>query len=131
MHYAWNHTGVRFAEMLPDRYKIPLGAFLVVAVLLIGGFASPESQDNTRDVLRPTKIYTSNPLISTESCCIIIWISCHHWRYVGNFAESEGKTPEQYIQKVTDHHRFEGRELAHSHSWHVRSICNSTVCATI
>ena len=50
MHFVWNHTGVRFAELFPDSYKIPLGGFVVISVLLIGSFASPESQDNTRDV---------------------------------------------------------------------------------
>lgn len=51
MHLVWENTVVRFANLLPDRYKKPLGAFVVVAVIVIGGFASPESQDNTRDVL--------------------------------------------------------------------------------
>ena len=49
MHFVWNNTGVRFAELIPDKVKIPAGALLVAAVLLIGAFASPESQDNTRD----------------------------------------------------------------------------------
>ena len=49
MHWVWNNTGVRFAGLLPDAWKIPLGATLVVAVIFIGAFASPESQDNTRD----------------------------------------------------------------------------------
>lgn len=48
MHWVWNNTGVRFATFIPDKLKIPLGALLVFAVLLIGGFASPESEDNTR-----------------------------------------------------------------------------------
>lgn len=49
MHWVWENTGVRFAELLPNRFKIPLGAVMVLAVFLIGGFASPESEDNTRD----------------------------------------------------------------------------------
>ena len=49
IHWVWEETGVRFAELLPDRFKIPLAALLVVSVFLIGGFASPESEDNTRD----------------------------------------------------------------------------------
>ena len=47
--WVWESTGVRFAELLPDRFKIPLAALLVISVFLIGGFASPESEDNTRD----------------------------------------------------------------------------------
>ena len=49
MHWVWNNTGVRFARLFPDNLKLPLGALLVVGVILIGAFASPESQDNTRD----------------------------------------------------------------------------------
>ena len=49
MHWIWNTTGVRFAGMLPEKIKIPLGAMTVIAVILIGSFASPESADNTRD----------------------------------------------------------------------------------
>ena len=47
--WAWKATGVRFAELLPDRVKIPLAALLAVSVFLIGAFVSPESEDNTRD----------------------------------------------------------------------------------
>lgn len=51
MHFIWNNTGVRVAQLVPDTYQLPLGAVVVIGVLLIGGFASPESADNTRDVL--------------------------------------------------------------------------------
>lgn len=49
MHMVWSHTGVKLAAVIPEKLKIPTGAVLVVGVMLIGGFASPESQDNTRD----------------------------------------------------------------------------------
>ena len=49
MHFVWNNTGVRVAEAVPERLKIPAGATVVVGVLLIGAFASPESRDNTRE----------------------------------------------------------------------------------
>lgn len=48
MHYVWNHTGVQVARLIPERMKIPAGAALVLAVFIVGSFASPESQDNTR-----------------------------------------------------------------------------------
>ena len=47
--WAWEEISVHFAQLLPDRYKTPLAALVVVSVFLIGGFASPESEDNTRD----------------------------------------------------------------------------------
>ncbi|KAI4232497.1 MAG: hypothetical protein L6R40_007394 [Gallowayella cf. fulva] len=49
MHFLWNNSAVKIASFVPDYFKIPAGAGIVVAVLLIGGFASPESVDNTRD----------------------------------------------------------------------------------
>lgn len=48
MHLLWDKTGVQIAHIIPDKFKIPAGAIAVVGVLLIGAFASPESQDNTR-----------------------------------------------------------------------------------
>lgn len=48
MHVIWDSTGVQIAHVVPDKFKTPAGAIVVVGVLLIGAFASPESQDNTR-----------------------------------------------------------------------------------
>ncbi|KAL1620969.1 putative h+ nucleoside cotransporter [Diplodia seriata] len=48
MHFVWNNTGVRFAALIPEKLRTPAAALLVVAVFLIGTFASPESNDNTR-----------------------------------------------------------------------------------
>ena len=47
--WAWEAISVRFTELLPDRVRIPLAALLTISVFLIGGFVSPESEDNTRD----------------------------------------------------------------------------------
>jgi concentrative nucleoside transporter, CNT family len=49
MHWTWNQTGVRFAQMIPEKFRLPLGAALTVAVILIGSFVSQESEDNTRE----------------------------------------------------------------------------------
>lgn len=62
--WTWNNTGLRFAEMIPDRLKIPLGALIVVGVMLVGGFASPESQNNTR----------ANRAVSLFGLAVIIFI---------------------------------------------------------
>lgn len=48
MHFIWNNTGVRFTNLIPERLRIPLGAALVIAVIIIGAMASPEVADNTR-----------------------------------------------------------------------------------
>jgi len=48
MHWVWNNTGVRVNTLIPEKMRIPAGALLVIAVIIIGAFASEESQDNTR-----------------------------------------------------------------------------------
>ncbi|KAL9596686.1 MAG: hypothetical protein Q9219_005645 [cf. Caloplaca sp. 3 TL-2023] len=48
MHLAWNNVAVRSISVIPEKMRLPAGAMLVVGVLLIGAFASPESRDNTR-----------------------------------------------------------------------------------
>ena len=45
----WENTGVKVANVVPEKLKIPAGAIVVIGVMLIGAFASPEGQDNTRD----------------------------------------------------------------------------------
>lgn len=49
MHLIWNNTGVRIAHMIPEKMRIPAGALLTIAVILVGAFASEESADNTRE----------------------------------------------------------------------------------
>jgi CNT family concentrative nucleoside transporter len=49
MHWVWNNTGVRFCQLIPEKLRIPLGAALVIAVIIVGAMASEESADNTRD----------------------------------------------------------------------------------
>ena len=48
MHWIWAQTGVRVAGLVPDRLKIPVSAAVVILVIMIGAFASPETHDNTR-----------------------------------------------------------------------------------
>lgn len=48
MHWVWNQTGVRFANLIPEKMRIPLGAALTISVIIVGSFASEESEDNTR-----------------------------------------------------------------------------------
>lgn len=49
MHLVWDSTAVPVVGFIPEKMRLPLGAVVVVGVLLIGAFASPESRDNTRD----------------------------------------------------------------------------------
>lgn len=63
MRLIWNNTGPRIANLVPDRLKVPFGALIVIAVMVIGAFASPESQDNTR----------SNRAVSLFGLAVIIF----------------------------------------------------------
>ena len=48
MHFVWNNTGVRITSLIPEKMRTPLGAGLSIAVIIIGAFVSPESQNNSR-----------------------------------------------------------------------------------
>ncbi|EDU47489.1 NupC Nucleoside permease [Pyrenophora tritici-repentis] len=48
MHWVWANTGTRFANLIPEKLRIPAGAALTISVMIIGSFASAESEDNTR-----------------------------------------------------------------------------------
>ena len=46
--WTWQNTGTRVYDMIPEKARVPLGALIAIAVILIGAFVSEESQDNTR-----------------------------------------------------------------------------------
>jgi concentrative nucleoside transporter, CNT family len=48
MHFVWNNTGTRVANMIPEKWRLPLGGLLTLVVICVGAFASEESADNTR-----------------------------------------------------------------------------------
>jgi CNT family concentrative nucleoside transporter len=63
MHWVWQQTGVRFASLIPEKLRIPSGAALTIAVIIVGSMASPESQDNTR----------VNRVISLVGLCVFLF----------------------------------------------------------
>ncbi|KAI4648062.1 hypothetical protein J4E93_004473 [Alternaria ventricosa] len=48
MHWVWANTGTRVANLIPEKMRIPAAAALAIAVIIVGSFASEESEDNTR-----------------------------------------------------------------------------------
>jgi CNT family concentrative nucleoside transporter len=46
--WTWKQTGSRVNSMIPEKFRLPLGAFITFAVFIVGSFASAESADNTR-----------------------------------------------------------------------------------
>ncbi|GAB1741261.1 hypothetical protein NU219Hw_g6502t1 [Hortaea werneckii] len=49
MHWVWNRTGPKATAYIPEKWRLPAGAALTVAVILAGSFGSEESADNTRE----------------------------------------------------------------------------------
>ncbi|WEW60675.1 hypothetical protein PRK78_006162 [Emydomyces testavorans] len=48
MHWIWRNSAGRFVGLIPEKLQTLAGAALVVTVILIGAFVSPEVADNTR-----------------------------------------------------------------------------------
>lgn len=48
MRWIWDKTATPIVHAIPERWRTPASALSVIAVILIGAFASPESADNTR-----------------------------------------------------------------------------------
>lgn len=48
IHFVWRNTGPKVASLIPEKLRVPAGALIVIGVMLVGAFASPESRDNTR-----------------------------------------------------------------------------------
>jgi CNT family concentrative nucleoside transporter len=48
MRWVWDHTALVVVPLIPPKLRYPAAGFLVVSVIIIGSFASPESPQNTR-----------------------------------------------------------------------------------
>ncbi|EFY86570.1 inner membrane transport protein yeiJ [Metarhizium acridum CQMa 102] len=48
IHWVWSHTALVVYELIPPAFRIPLGAFGALAVIIVGSFASEEVADNNR-----------------------------------------------------------------------------------
>ncbi|KAH8701650.1 H+/nucleoside cotransporter [Talaromyces proteolyticus] len=48
MRWTWDHTATPLVPLIPKKLRYPSAGLLVVAVILVGSFASPETPQNTR-----------------------------------------------------------------------------------
>ncbi|KAA8910271.1 NupC family nucleoside cotransporter [Sphaerosporella brunnea] len=48
LRFVWKQTGVRIMHMVPEKWRIPGGTFVVVATYMIGTFVTEETKSNTR-----------------------------------------------------------------------------------
>jgi CNT family concentrative nucleoside transporter len=46
--WVWQRTGVAVYNFIPERFRTYCGAFVAIAAIVVGSFASEETQDNTR-----------------------------------------------------------------------------------
>jgi concentrative nucleoside transporter, CNT family len=46
--WAWDQTGVRVYNVIPEKFRIPAAAAVTIAVFLVGSMVSEESANNTR-----------------------------------------------------------------------------------
>ncbi|KAM0425617.1 hypothetical protein ACHAPT_009149 [Fusarium lateritium] len=47
--WTWHHTAVVIYDRIPPKLRTPAGAFVAIATILVGSFASEEVADNTRE----------------------------------------------------------------------------------
>jgi concentrative nucleoside transporter, CNT family len=45
--WAWNSSVVKVINLIPEKFRLPLGAIVTVLIIVIGTFSSPQSSDNT------------------------------------------------------------------------------------
>ena len=49
MNFAWNSTFVKIGIMVPQKWRVPGAAAIVIAAFVVGAFVTEESPGNTRD----------------------------------------------------------------------------------
>ena len=49
MHFVWSNTALRVVALIPEKMRVWAGAAVTVATIIVGSFASDESEDNTRE----------------------------------------------------------------------------------
>ena len=87
--WTWRQTAIRVYDRIPPRGRTPAGAAVAVATILVGTFASEESEDNTR----------VNRLVSLFGLAVMVfvmWITSHNRRAV-NWRPVIGGMLAQYI----------------------------------
>lgn len=47
--WTWQHTAVVIYNMIPEKFRTLAGAAVTIATILVGSFASEETEDNTRE----------------------------------------------------------------------------------
>lgn len=44
--FIWKNTAVRVGNFVPEKFRLPVAALLVIVIIVVGTFASPVSKDN-------------------------------------------------------------------------------------
>ena len=106
MHFVWNNTWVRVAELVPERMRIPSAALLVLVVIVVGAMASPESADNTR----------ANRAVSLFGLAVfifVLWATSRNRKMI--------KVRKSSPVSATKLHQLKAL-VAHGHRWHAHTV---------
>ncbi|KAL4913790.1 Na+ dependent nucleoside transporter C-terminus-domain-containing protein [Aspergillus aurantiobrunneus] len=75
IHYVWKSTASRFVALIPEHLRIPGGAVVTIAVILVGSFASAEAPGNSR-------ADRAVSLFGLVVCIFCLWLSSRNRRKI-------------------------------------------------
>ncbi|KAL4821944.1 Na+ dependent nucleoside transporter C-terminus-domain-containing protein [Aspergillus spinulosporus] len=75
VHWVWKSTASRFVSIIPEHFRVPLGALVTIATILVGSFASAEAPGNTR-------ADRAVSLFGLVVCIFCLWLSSRNRRKV-------------------------------------------------
>ncbi|KAL2812519.1 H+/nucleoside cotransporter [Aspergillus granulosus] len=73
--YVWKITATKFVAMVPEPWRIPGGALVTIATILVGSFASAEAPGNTRED-RAVSFF------GLVVCIFVLWLTSRNRRKI-------------------------------------------------
>ena len=49
LRFLWKNTALRILPFIPEKFRTLAGGLLTASVIIVGAFASPTTEDNTRE----------------------------------------------------------------------------------
>jgi CNT family concentrative nucleoside transporter len=73
--YVWGITALKFVAMIPEAWRIPGGALVTIATIIVGSFASAEAPGNTREDRAVS-------LFGLVVCIFLLWVTSRNRRKI-------------------------------------------------
>ncbi|KAL2845639.1 Na+ dependent nucleoside transporter C-terminus-domain-containing protein [Aspergillus pseudoustus] len=73
--YVWKMTALKFVAMVPEPWRIPGGALVTIATIVVGSFASAEAPGNTREDRAVS-------LFGLVVCIFTLWLTSRNRRKI-------------------------------------------------